>query len=363
MLTIVEVLKRRRISIRQLAKAVGYSPASVCQIINGKYAGKDGRLNAAIDQALTVLGVPADEMERLWDVVPDAPEPGRVMDFESLKSHTQEEASMLNGLSQEVLGHFGLFRDPFSHPESRDEVVRTHNLKMAESAIVDAAEKHQFMALIGETGSGKTTARDSALDRLVKKGTVHIIYIEPIIAYRLNAPMICTTILRELNEPVPSEMVQRTATMRRVLKVIMERGENVLLVIEEAHLLHPSTLRSLKHLYEIQSGFTKLIGILLIGQPPLDGKFTGTDLEEVSTRCRRVRLVDMSLAEIGEYLDCRLRSVRGDGSATQVFAPDAVSYIAARAKVPQKINNAARELLTKAYDLGSKVINREVLSA
>lgn len=363
MLYIQKLMKERFLSIRALARAVDYSPASVCQVVNATYRGGNGKLVHHIEAALRSLGVKEEEIDRLWEILPDDPQPARVMDFESLKTHTQEDAIMSRGLSQDVLRHFGLFRDPFSHPETRDEVVRTHNLKMAESAIVDAAEKHQFVALIGETGTGKTTARDSALDRLAKKGTVHIIYIEPIISYRLTAPMICTCILRELNEPVPSEMIQRTATMRRVLKVIMERGENVLLVIEEAHLLHPSTLRSLKHLYEIQSGFVKLIGILLIGQTGLEGKFKGTDMDEVTSRCRTVRLMDMSLAEIGEYLNCRMQAVRGDGGAGTVFSPEAVSWIAARAKVPQKINNVARELLTRAYELGSKEISRDVLTA
>ncbi len=107
----------------------------------------------------------------------------------------------------------------------------------------------------------------------------------------------------------------------------------------------------------------KLIGILLIGQPPLEKHFRSTDMDEVTSRCRRVRLMDMSLAEIGEYLNSRLRAVRGDGGAGDVFTPEAVAWIAANAKLPQKINNVARELLTRAYELGSKEISRDVLTA
>lgn len=175
------------------------------------------------------------------------------------------EVVMNEGPSQEVLEHFNLFRDPFAHTESADEVFRSHDLKAAEDAVVECAEKHRFTALIGDTGSGKTTARDSALDRVRRTGKVTVVIPEPLLTPRLNVQQILTTPLLELGERVPSDLVFKSRHARRALEAIQGRKENVLLVIEEAHMLHPSALRSLKHMYEKQAGFIKLLGILLVG--------------------------------------------------------------------------------------------------
>lgn len=364
MFHIEEVLRSAGITQADLARAIGRSPAAVSMFLHGSYKGNGEKLRRRIRQALAGLGVPAEEMDTLWDIVPDAPELSNVIE---LKPKLHQEDTMQRGLNQEVLKWYGLFRDPFTHPEGRDEVFRSHNLQMAESAIVDAGERHQFVAVIGETGSGKTTARDSALDRLYKSGKVHVIYPEPLISERLTAPMICTTILGELQEVVPQEMVRRTTMVRKVLSTVAEKNENVLLVIEEAHLLHPSTLRSLKHLYEVQQGFRKLLGILLVGQPALETMLGRMSLEEVSSRCRRVRLMEMSLEETGAYLEHRIRAVRGDAEVETIFTPDAVAHIAARAKHPQQVNNLARQLMERAWQVrhltNSRAVTREVLTA
>lgn len=350
-----------------LAHVMGVSPSTACELVGNRYKGNNDRRRRQAEAAVRRWGWSAEDIEKLWDVVEDAPEAELpswpVAAQEPTETVKQEDFMMHRGLSQDVLKHFGLFRDPFQHPEARDEVYRSYNLKMAESAIIDCAERHQFTAVIGETGSGKTTARDSALDRLERTGKVHIVYPEPVISERLTAPMIVTTLLASLDQPAPSDLTRRTAVTRAVLKAIRESNENVLLIIEEAHLLHPSTLRSLKHLYEIQSGFQKLIGILLIGQGALERKLGDYSLAEVSSRVRRVRLQEMSVAEISEYLEHRCAMVRGEGAAAAIFSPDSAGYIAARAKYPQAVNNVARMLMEKAYDLGCASVSRDVLAA
>jgi|GEM_PF-5417970 len=362
MYVVQQVFRDAGISQAQLARAIRKSPAAVSQFFSNRLHGGGAGMRRLVERAAAQVATP-EQRERLWDIVPDAPEP----QFEiTVQPKSQSEDTMQRGLSQEVLRWYGLFRDPFSHPESRDEVYRTHNLALAEGAIVDCAEKHQFCAVIGDTGSGKTTARDSALDRLAKSGRVRVIYPEPLICDRLTAPMICTVLLTELDQRVPQDLSQRTVAVRKMLQRASANSERCLLVIEEAHLLHPSTLRSLKHLYEIQSGFQKLLGILLIGQGSLEQRLGQSHLEEVSSRCRRVRLMEMSLEEVGGYLDFRIKAVRQDTPAEAIFAPEAVRWIAARAKFPQAVNNAARDLMERAYQMrhvtGARTIGRDVLA-
>lgn len=81
-------------------------------------------------------------------------------------------------------------------------------------------------------------------------------------------------------------------------------GNKHLLVIEEAHGLPLPTLKHLKRFRELEDGFRKLLGIVLIGQPELRMKLSETN-PEVREVTQRIELVELQAldAELENYLN------------------------------------------------------------
>lgn len=79
----------------------------------------------------------------------------------------------------------------------------------------------------------------------------------------------------------------RFRQLHRVLRDSRRTGRSHVLVIEEAHALPIPTLKHLKRFMELEDGFKKLLGIILIGQPELAMKLSEQSQEarEVVQRC------------------------------------------------------------------------------
>ncbi|HBU7864623.1 TPA: AAA family ATPase, partial [Escherichia coli] len=98
----------------------------------------------------------------------------------------------------------------------------------------------------------------------------------------------------------PLESIKRSQDARfrqlhRVLKDSSQAGFSHVLVIEEAHSLPIPTLKHLKRFFELESGFKKLLSIVLIGQPELADKLSERNMEvrEVVQRCEVVELLPL----------------------------------------------------------------------
>ena len=82
-----------------------------------------------------------------------------------------------------------------------------------------------------------------------------------------------------------------------------QTGMSYLLIIEEAHRLPMPTLKHLKGFFELECGFKKLPGIVLIGQPELRQKLSerNHEVREVVQRCEVVELAPLD-NQLEEYL-------------------------------------------------------------
>lgn len=124
--------------------------------------------------------------------------------------------------------------------------------------------------------------------------------------------------------------------LHRALKELYAAGYRHCLVIEEAHSLPVPTLKHLKRILELEVGFTKLVSIIMIGQPELGVKLSerNADVREVVQRCERVTLGPVDHARLGEFLTFRfdrVGKVLGD-----VVDVGAIEAIVARLSQPTR---------------------------
>ena len=155
---------------------------------------------------------------------------------------------------------FGLPADPWAGCH----LATTDTVRVAQ-AVQAAAEAQLLVSILGARGAGKTHAVRQAL-----RGLRSIRMVEPLRLgrERLHIGDIESAIIREL---APHERPRRSGEARsyQVRRVLGQgaQAHPVILLIDDAHVLHPATLRALKRLRELSwLGVARLLGIVLLGQ-------------------------------------------------------------------------------------------------
>jgi len=179
-----------------------------------------------------------------------------------------------------------------------------------------------------------------------------------------------------------AENMSRERKTRLIQKMLTEMNSQdqprPILMIDEAHALHSSTLRGLKRLYEIERGFVKLLSIVLFGQPQLYSRLGSFDIEEVTGRLEIVMAFGLdTLARrsasgpkpykakgrpsyVPTYVTEKLKRA-GARNAEKIFDADAIRAIAKETDVPMRINTWAAAALDLAYQLNYKTVTAEVI--
>lgn len=155
--------------------------------------------------------------------------------------------------------HFGLGLDPWASLE-----MDTADAKRAADMVGAAVGACAFVSVLGARGSGKTRAVRAAL-----RTHAGVRVVEPLrlTRERLHMGDIETAIVRDLSDETPRRSGEaRSHQVRRILGAA-SRAARIVLVLDDAHVLHHATLRGLKRLRELAwLGRAPLIGIVLIGQ-------------------------------------------------------------------------------------------------
>ncbi|EHD22621.1 MULTISPECIES: ExeA family protein [Brenneria] len=379
MLILKQQLKQARLSQAVVARNISVSEATLAQIVNHD---QWPRTNAGeVRQRLTaLLSAHGIETQRSFDAVQDS------LTAETTDLNTEE--NML--LKKQVLfpatkKAFGLFRDPFADDamQGSEDVFTTPDIRYVREALYQTAKHGGFMAVIGESGAGKSTLRRDLIDR-INRENAPVIVIEPyIIAMEdndvkgktLKAASIAEAII---NTIAPLEGVKRSQEARyrqlhRVLKESSNAGYNHVLIIEEAHSLPIPTLKHLKRFFELESGFKKLLSIVLIGQPELAVKLSERNMEvrEVVQRCEVVELLplDNSLEAFltfkVERTGKKLADVM-DGSAIDAIRARLSNQVGGRKNVvsllyPLAVSNLVIAAMNLAAEIGVPVVNADVV--
>ncbi|GAB4485928.1 MAG: hypothetical protein OHK006_12890 [Thermodesulfovibrionales bacterium] len=172
------------------------------------------------------------------------------------KQQRRKKQIMENGFA--TLAAFGYHRNPFE-----DVRIPTTDGSTLKRLFKMAVESNAMVQVIATYGAGKTTAIEAALDGL---------HCTPIMLKladkeRMGIHDIERGLIRRLSqEPISRD---RDARALQVSRVVGEaaRTRPVVLIIEEAHCMHHSTLRALKRIREYDwMGRRPLMSVILIGQ-------------------------------------------------------------------------------------------------
>ena len=334
------ILQDKNISIAAVANAVQCSRPMMSQIINhGQWPKKNAdQLRLRITDFLQQKG--ADIPASLLQQTEAAPA------LNPVDNERKDDDMLLRNanLTQAAKQHFGLLRSPFvDEIKDASDVFATPDIKYVREGMLQTALYGGFIAVVGESGAGKTTLREDLSDRLVHENRP-VIVIEPYVlamedndikGKTLKASHIAEAILESV---APGENPKRSpeARFRQVHRALQESakaGNKHVLIIEEAHGMPIPTLKHLKRFFELKNGFERLLGIILIGQTELAQKLSENNphVREVVQRCELLTLQPLEDGRLGQYLKFKFSRVGKD--IQDVLDESAIEAIAERLTV------------------------------
>ncbi len=215
-------------------------------------------------------------------------------------------------------------------------------------------ERKGFIQVTGEVGAGKTTLCRAFLERLGEGYTTALV-LNPM----LTANQLLRTILVEFGIPVPyNDRSKALEQLNTFLLHELEERRDVVLIIDEAQDLTPELLEQVRLLSNLETDQTKLLQILLIGQPELRERLDRGDLRQLRQRITvRFHLPPLSRDETEDYIGHRLR-VAGAGAPPQ-FNRSALGRVFRYSHgVPRLINAVCDKALLAGYAEGERTITR-----
>jgi type II secretory pathway predicted ATPase ExeA len=388
------VAKRLNVTLQELADAVTpCGKSTMHNIVNkGFWPTKRVIRRQALVDLLRAKGANDEELETLFEATPQAT-PLAEPKTSSKSKPTAEDPIMLIGkqtLSMAARKQFGLFSNPFdAEVASAEEMFLSGEIRFIREACWATANNGAFVAVVGESGAGKTTILADLKERVAESGKT-VIWIEPSVVgmkdtgdyNKLRSGDILAAGVSALDSQagVKQGTQARTTQFLKLLTESVQAGNSHLIVIEEAHSLPTDTLTHLKRLHErSRVGRRPALGILLLAQPELLLRLNSSrhDVREVFQRIEILQLMPLD-ADLGPYLAHRVK--QAGKQLGDLITDDGVAELRTRLTVerrngnagtvrrvslvyPLAVNNLVTACLNRAAELGVPVVNKDIVRA
>jgi general secretion pathway protein A len=251
--------------------------------------------------------------------------------------------------------HFGLREAPFAiTPDPRFLfLTRSHRDALA-YLHYGIEERKGFLILSGEVGVGKTLVIRTLLGQLPDDVETAIV-----MNARLSFRQLLYLALIDFGLTPPGRAkVDLLLTLQEYLLAVKERRGNAVLIIDEAQNLTEQALEDFRLLSNLEASNTKLIQIVLVGQPELRGLLARPSLRQLRQRIPGICDLGRLPAEaIREYVEFRI-SVAGTERRRSLFDEEAYLEIGRKSQgIPRLINLLSDRSLLIAYARGVDAVS------
>lgn len=258
------------------------------------------------------------------------------------------------------LEHFGFREYPFSlTPDTEyfyDSSCHSDVLNVLQVALRCG---EGFIAVTAEVGLGKTLLCRLLLRELDDGFTTAYIP-DPQLSPRALRIALADELKIDLDEGWTDDQLLRR--IQRHLITESDAGRSVVLLLDEAHQLSPSTLEAVRLLTNLETEKFKLLQVVMFGQPELDRRLTHPSLRQLKQRIGfHCTLTPLDRNATATYVQHRLE-IAGSG-VTQHFCSSAIDAIyKASGGTPRLINMLCHKALMAAFGRGDYVIELQHVS-
>ena len=257
---------------------------------------------------------------------------------------------------------FNLTREPFEITPDPSFLFPTKRHNEALAALYYGVRRRKgFVVLTGEVGTGKTLLLRCLLQLLKKNDDVTY-------AYVFNGLMSSVEFLQYIagDFELPAANKNKSELLLQLYRHVIERnrkGLTTVLVVDEAHQLSPEILEEIRLLTNLETAETKLLQILLVGQPELDDKLDSVGLRQLKQRIAfRAQLMPLDLEETMGYIERRLHLAGANSHSSTIFPADTVAAVHHYSGgYPRLINTVCENALIAAYAKRTEVVTPEMI--
>ncbi len=255
--------------------------------------------------------------------------------------------------------YFGLKERPFSlAPDPRYLFMSQRHQEALAHLLYGAGESGGFIALTGEVGTGKTTLCHCLLEQLPEDVDIALI-LNP----RMNALELLGSLCDELRVSYPADTDSLKVLVDLLNNHLLSahaKGRRTVAMIDEAQNLSFEVLEQIRLLTNLETTQTKLLHIILVGQPELNQLLAQKNLRQLNQRITaRYYLEPLSLRETSDYIHHRLSI---SGTQVPLFTPSSIRTIYRYSHgTPRLINNICDRALLGAYSCGHQRVSPSVV--
>lgn len=255
---------------------------------------------------------------------------------------------------------FGLRERPFDlAPDPRFLYLAKRHREALSHLRYGLSTPRGFTLLLGEAGTGKTTLVRTALEG-IEHNVVECLLLS-------NPTLTRTEFIEFLAEGFklsPESRVSKTRLLdelRTHLESRAERGHLTAIVVDEAQSLPYELLEEIRLLGNIEESSTKLLNVVLAGQPELAARLNDPMLRQLKQRVSlRCEIGPLDLADTAAYIAGRLR-IAG-GNPVEIFSREAVAAIHECAGgLPRTINVVCDNTLIGGFAAQVRPVPRSIV--
>ena len=254
--------------------------------------------------------------------------------------------------------YFGFSKPPFENNHDQEFLFLSEGHKEVLAALVYFIEaKKAFAMVCGDVGTGKTMLIHCFLQGLPES-------VRPIVVSNpFVAPMdLLRYVARALNLPDPQEgILELSDQVKQALAEARSRDEQVVLMVDEAHLLSEQSLEEIRLLSNLETPNQNLLQILLVGQHELSHKLGSPAMRPLRQRININRFLSpLNPTETIQYVDHRLQNVGSSFAAC--FEPACGSLLyKMTGGVPRRINQICDNALLICMTEKQRKVSRKIL--
>jgi general secretion pathway protein A len=255
---------------------------------------------------------------------------------------------------------YGLKENPFNLTPDPQYIYFGENHREALAQLLyGVQEKKGFIVLTGEVGTGKTTLVHYLLDKLNHGST------QTKTAFLFNPKLTVNDFIEYILKDLGVQVQGGTKgdhlhLLHESLINFYKNGERVVLIIDEAQGLNPALLEEIRLLSNLETSKSKLLQIVLVGQPELDKTLSQQGFRQLRQRVNmRYHLPPLSEKETKEYIEKRLRIA---GGKEPVFTKRALKEIYLKSKgIPRLVNILCDNALLVGYAADKHVVEKKII--
>ena len=257
------------------------------------------------------------------------------------------------------LTFYGLREKPFNAtPDPKFLYMSPGHREALSQLVYGTQERKGFIVLTGKVGTGKTTLLHALCQRL--NGQCAISFV---VNSGLRFDELLEYVLEDLGVTKAGESrAQRLMALNTFLIERERIGQNTVLIIDEAQNLDVATLEQVRLLSNFETPTSKLLQILLVGQPELKTHLNLPELRQLKQRVGlRCQIQPLTPEATRSYIRTRLRIAGGqDLSLFSDAAIDRISNYSGG--IPRLINIVCDHCLLFGYAEQQRRIDRQIVS-